>query len=101
MQFDSSMHLLIQSQRKRAFLALIIPPFRPRAGAQGVVGNVELTAGLEILAFGKNALVIIDIVLPAMLRLILVGKASVEPGSHKFERHGYTLLVFSHDWRYS
>lgn len=42
MQFDSSMHLLIQSQRKRAFLALIVPPFRPRAGAQGVVGNVEL-----------------------------------------------------------
>jgi len=37
-----------------------------------------LAAGLEVLALGVDALVVVDIVLPAVLGLVLVREAGVE-----------------------
>jgi len=37
-----------------------------------------LAAGREVFAFGEDAFVVIDVVLPAVLRLVCVGKAGVE-----------------------
>jgi hypothetical protein len=38
----------------------------------------HLAAGSKILALGDDALVVVDIVLPAMLGLVLVGEAGIE-----------------------
>jgi hypothetical protein len=37
-----------------------------------------LTAGLEVLALGGDALVVVHVVLPAVLGLVLIGEAGIE-----------------------
>jgi len=64
--FQSTVPLSIQSGGEVAVIALRIPPLEPGVGTQRSVGVVELLARGEFLALGVDALVVIDVVLPAL-----------------------------------
>jgi hypothetical protein len=57
--------------------SLVVPSLVPSARAKRSVGKEELATGGKVLAFGVDALVIIDIVLPAVLGLVHVGEPGV------------------------
>jgi len=52
----------------------------PVVGAQALVGLLELLARGELLTTGINALVVVDIRLPAVFALVGVGETSVKAG---------------------
>lgn len=49
--------------------------------------GAHLAAGSKVLALGDNALVVVDVVLPAVLGLVLVGEAGVEACCAQASQH--------------
>jgi len=82
-----------QADGKVTAFTLFIPSRVPAAGAERSVSQPELAAGGKIFALGQNALVVVDVVLPTMLRLVCIRKPSIDAGSDKLEGLGDTFVV--------
>lgn len=64
--------------REGAILNLLIPLLYPSIWAKRFVDTLEIIAWLVVFSFDLLAAVEIDIVLPAVPSLVLVGESSVE-----------------------
>jgi hypothetical protein len=76
-----------------ARLSLLVPSLVPSARAEGSVSEEKLAARSEILALGVDALVVVDVVLPAVLGLVHVRVAGVDTGGDELEGLGLALIV--------
>jgi hypothetical protein len=92
-QFGETEDLIVQLGREVASLAQVVPPANPSRRAQRAVCDLELVARSKILALGVDALVIVNVVLPAVLGLVLVREPCVRANSHELEGHSNELVI--------
>merc|ERR1712137_1189975 len=78
LRFVGASCLLVELDGEVSGLTLVVPSRCPAVGAEGLVCQHELAAGSKVLALGDDALVGVDVVLPAVLGLVLVGEAGIE-----------------------
>jgi len=86
----------IEMSWKVPILSLRVPSFDPGTRTEASIGRVELLAWCEIFTLGVYALVVVDIILPAVLGLVRVGESSVVARGHKLEWFGYSFLPVRH-----
>jgi len=80
---------LLKSAWEPALLDLFIPLLDPRVGTQGSVQLFEIIAWLEVFALEGMTAMVIDEVLVAMSRLVLIGESGIE---RRRSEHGELLF---------
>jgi len=66
--------------RKDAIIALFVPLLNPVVGTQGLINPEEVHAWLVIFSLDLLTAVEIDVILPAITSLVLVGEPGIERG---------------------
>jgi len=69
---------------ERSIFALLIPSLDPLHGTQGDVCTTELFTRSKLFALCLDTTEIVDVVLPAVAHLILVGEASIKSNGFQF-----------------
>jgi len=92
-----SFPLRIEMSGEVSVLSLCVPPLDPGTRAEASISGEELFAWCELFAFRVYAFVVLNIILPAVLGLVLVGETSVVTRGHKLEGLGYSFLLVGHD----
>merc|ERR1711942_382789 len=80
---------LLDSAWEPALLDLFVPLLDPRVGTQGSVQLLKVIAWLEVLALEGMTAMVIDEVLVAMSRLVLIGESGIE---RRRSEHGVLLF---------